>query len=154
MIIHVVNHKNLINFKLMHAQNATNPRNAWALLECMHGHVKILKCKFQIMFLYDTWDSWDYFKNDSSKKDFLCYVAHLSTCSLFFFFFLDKHGCLNFFEYLTILSSVCSPLVPLAPGYFKEESHEGSPKMLARGFKLIILCKSSHVIMLPIYPHV
>ena len=70
------------------------------------------------------------------------------------FFFLDKHGCLNFFEYLTILSSVCSPLVPLAPGYFKEESHEGSPKMLARGFKLIILCKSSHVIMLPIYPHV
>ena len=72
----------------------------------------------------------------------------------FFFFFLDKHGCLNFFEYLTILSSVCSPLVPLAPGYFKEESHEGNPKMLARGFKLIILCKSSHVIMLPIYPHV
>ena len=57
----------------------------------------------------------------------------------FFFFLVDKQGYPNLFKYLTILSGVCNSPVPHTPGYYREESHGGDPKMLVRGFEPKIL---------------
>ena len=38
-------------------------------------------------------------------------------------------------EYLIISSGICNLPIPHAPGYYKKESHRGSPKMLARDFE-------------------
>ena len=51
------------------------------------------------------------------------------------FLFFGKQGYSNFFEYLTILLGICNPLIPHTLDYYRKESYEGDPKILARGFE-------------------
>ena len=52
-----------------------------------------------------------------------------------FFFFVDKQGYPDLFEYQTIPLGMCSLLVSHTTGYYRKESHGSGPKMLARGFE-------------------
>ena len=51
------------------------------------------------------------------------------------FFFFNKQEYLELFKYLTNPLGMYSPPIPYISSYYKKESHENGPKMLARGFE-------------------
>lgn len=64
-------------------------------------------------------DLFDLYKKEKRYNTHFC---------IFFFFFVNKQGCLDLFKYLTILSGVCSFSVPHALSQYKEESRGVAPK--------------------------
>ena len=85
-------------------------------------------------------------KRGVSYHPLLCCSMSNYTCHVLrnpFFFLGEKWGYLDstpkLFKYLTIPSSVYSPLISHTLSYYREESLRGGPKMLVRDFESRIL---------------